>query len=274
MKGIKYIMLVQKYVDMLQGKSVIRTLSEFATARGKEIGYENVFDYSLGNPSVPVPQEFTDTCVKLLQEKGAMELHGYSQSLGIPEVRAKVAESLNKRFGMNYTADHIFMASGAAGALSHAFRLVAEAGDEIITFAPFFPEYNPYVNLIGSVLKVVPPQTKDFQINFEAFEEMITEKTKAVLVNTPNNPSGIVYSAETLTRLAEVLTRKSEEFGDKIFLISDEPYREIAFDGKEVPYVSQFYDYTISCYSFSKSLSIPGERIGYVAINPACPDAE
>ena len=269
----RYIMLVQKYVDMLQGKSVIRTLSEFATARGKEIGYENVFDYSLGNPSVPVPQEFTDTCVKLLQEKGPMELHGYSQSLGIPEVRTKVAESLNRRFGMNYTADHIFMASGAAGALSHAFRLVAEAGDEIITFAPFFPEYNPYVNLTGSVLKVVPPQTKDFQINFEAFEEMITEKTKAVLVNTPNNPSGIVYSAETLTRLAEVLTRKSEEFGDKIFLISDEPYREIAFDGKEAPYVSKFYDYTISCYSFSKSLSIPGERIGYVAINPACPDA-
>ena len=157
-------MLVQKYVDMLQGKSVIRTLSEFATARGKEIGYENVFDYSLGNPSVPVPQEFTDTCVKLLQEKGPMELHGYSQSLGIPAVRAKVAESLNKRFGMNYTGNHIFMASGAAGALSHAFRLVAEAGDEIITFAPFFPEYNPYVNLTGSVLKVVPPQTEDFQI--------------------------------------------------------------------------------------------------------------
>ena len=267
-------MLVQKYVDMLQGKSVIRTLSEFATERGKEIGYENVFDYSLGNPSVPVPQEFTDTCVKLLQEKGPMELHGYSQSLGIPGVRAKVAESLNKRFGMNYTKDHIFMASGAAGALSHAFRLVAEAGDEIITFAPFFPEYNPYVNLTGSVLKVVPPQTKDFQINFEAFEDMITSKTKAVLVNTPNNPSGIVYSAETLTKLAEVLIRKSEEFGDRIFLISDEPYREIVFDGKEVLYVSKFYDYTISCYSFSKSLSIPGERIGYVAINPACPDAE
>ena len=267
-------MLVQKYVDMLQGKSVIRTLSEFATARGKEIGYENVFDYSLGNPSVPVPQEFTDTCIRFLQEKGAMELHGYSQSLGIPAVREKVAKSLNERFGMNYTANHIFMASGAAGALSHAFRLVAEEGDEIITFAPFFPEYNPYVNLTGAVLKVVPPQTKDFQINFEAFEEIISEKTKAILVNTPNNPSGIVYSAETLTKLAEVLTRKSEEYGHTIYLISDEPYREIIFDGMEAPYVSKFYDSTISCYSFSKSLSIPGERIGYVAVNPTCKDAE
>lgn len=267
-------MLVQKYVDMLQGKSVIRTLSEFAAARGKEIGYENVFDYSLGNPSVMVPQEFTDTCIRLLQEKNPMELHGYSQSLGIYEVREKVAASLNKRFGMNYTANHIFMASGAAGALAHAFRLVAEEGDEILTFAPFFPEYNPYVNLSGASLKVVPPQTEDFQINFEAFERMITPKTKAVLVNTPNNPSAVVYSRETLTKLAKLLTKKSEEYGHRIFLISDEPYREISFDGKEVPYVSKFYENTISCYSFSKSLSLPGERIGYVAIHPECKDAE
>lgn len=267
-------MLVQKYVDMLQGKSVIRTLSEFAAARGKEIGYENVFDYSLGNPSVMVPQEFTDTCIRLLQEKNPMELHGYSQSLGIYEVREKVAASLNKRFGMNYTANHIFMASGAAGALAHAFRLVAEEGDEILTFAPFFPEYHPYVNLSGASLKVVPPQTEDFQINFEAFERMITPKTKAVLVNTPNNPSAVVYSGETLTKLAKLLTKKSEEYGHRIFLISDEPYREISFDGKEVPYVSKFYENTISCYSFSKSLSLPGERIGYVAIHPECKDAE
>lgn len=267
-------MLVKKYVDMLQQKSVIRTLAEFATARGKEIGYENVFDYSLGNPSVAVPKEFNDSCKKLLEEMEPMQLHGYSQSLGIPEVREKVAASLNRRFGMNYTANHIFMASGAAGALSHAFRLVADQGDEIITFAPFFPEYNPYVNLTGASLKVVPAQTKDFQINFEAFEEMITKKTKAVLVNTPNNPSGIVYSEETLKRLAQTLERKSKEYGDTIYLISDEPYREIIFDNKKAPYVSNYYDNTISCYSFSKSLSIPGERIGYVAINPACKDAE
>lgn len=271
-KGKK--MLVQKYVDMLNSKSVIRTLSEFAVKRGKEIGYENVFDYSLGNPSVPVPREFTDTCINLLTNEDPGRLHGYSQSLGIYEVRQKVAESLSRRFGMNYRAEHIFMTSGAAGALAHAFRLVAEKGDEIITFAPFFPEYDPYVNLTGAVLKVVPPRTEDFQINVEALETLIGERTKAVLVNTPNNPSGVVYSRETLEKLAEILERKSRELGHRIYLISDEPYREIVFAGVDAPYVSRFYDYTVSCYSFSKSLSLPGERIGYVAVNPACPEGE
>lgn len=267
-------MLVQTYVDMLSKKSVIRNLSEYAVARGKEIGYENVFDYTLGNPSVPVPEQVTKTMIDLLTNKSSMELHGYSQSLGIPEVRAKVAASLNKRFGMDYTADHIFMASGAAGALSHAFRLVTVPGDEIITFAPFFPEYNPYVNLSGAVLKVVPADITSFQINFEAFEEMINEKTMAVLVNTPNNPSGICYSTETLTKLASILKEKSNEYGHVIYLISDEPYREIVFAGVDAPYVSKFYDHTISCYSYSKSLSLPGERIGYVAINPKCEGAD
>ena len=267
-------MLVQKYKNMLSGKSVIRQLSEFATARGKEIGYENVFDYSLGNPSVPVPPEFTDTMIRMLQEKNPMELHGYSPSLGIQSVREKIAASLEKRFGIPYRAEHIFMASGAAGALAHAFRLVTEPGDEILTFAPFFPEYNPYVNLSGAVLKVVPANTADFQINFEAFEEMISEKTMAVLINTPNNPSGIVYSTETVKRLAQVLKDKSEEYGHIIYLISDEPYREIVFAGVDAPCVSAFYDNTIMCYSFSKSLSLPGERIGYVAVNPACEDAK
>lgn len=266
-------MLVQKYKNMLSGKSVIRQLSEFATARGKEIGYENVFDYSLGNPSVPVPEEFTESMIKMLQEKSPMELHGYSPSLGIQSVREKVAASLEKRFGIPYRAEHIFMASGAAGALSHAFRLVTEPGDEILTFAPFFPEYNPYVNLTGAVLKVVPANTEDFQINFEAFEEMLSEKTMAILINTPNNPSGIVYSTATIKRLAKVLKEKSEEYGHDIYLISDEPYREIVFEGVDAPCVSAFYDNTIMCYSFSKSLSLPGERIGYVAINPACKDA-
>ena len=267
-------MLVQTYVDMISKKSVIRNLSEYAVARGKEIGYENVFDYTLGNPSVPVPDAVNQTMIELLQTKSSMEVHGYSQSLGIPEVRAKVAASLNKRFGMNYTADHIFMASGAAGALAHAFRLVTVPGDEIITFAPFFPEYNPYVNLTGAVLKVVPADIKSFQINFEAFEDMISEKTMAVLVNTPNNPSGICYSTNTIEKLASILKEKSEEYGHVIYLISDEPYREIVFEGVDSPYVSKFYDHTISCYSFSKSLSLPGERIGYVAVNPACEGAD
>ena len=237
-------MIVQKYKDMLQAKSVIRQLSEFATARGAQIGYENVFDYSLGNPSVPAPQKFTDIMIELLQNHDPMELHGYSQSLGIPAVRKAVAESLNKRFDMNYTENHIFMTSGAAGAIAHAVRCVTEPGDEVLTFAPYFPEYQPYVNLSGAQLKVVPANTEDFQINFEAFAEMCTDKVMAVL------------------------------YGHDIFLISDEPYREIVFEGVEAPYVSKFYDNTLSCYSFSKSLSLPGERIGYVAVNPACTDAE
>ncbi len=267
-------MISKLYKGMLSGKSVIRQLSEFATARGAEIGYENVFDYSLGNPSVPVPEEFNNTIKKLIDEKNPMELHGYSQSLGIPSVREKIANSLNRRFGMDYTADHIFMTSGAAGAIAHAVRCVTEPGDEVLTFAPYFPEYNPYINLSGAVLKVVPPNTKDFQINFEAFSEMLSEKVMAVLINTPNNPSGIAYSEETIKKLAEILTEKSKEYGHEIYIISDEPYREILFDNKELVYVSKYYDYTLSCYSYSKSLSVPGERIGYVAINPKCPFAK
>ncbi len=267
-------MLAQKYIDMLSKKSVIRELSEYAVARGKEIGYENVFDYTLGNPSVPVPQSYNDSIVRLISEKSGMDLHGYSQSLGIREVRTAVAESLNRRFDMNYKADHIFMTSGAAGAIAHAVRLVTVPGDEIIAFAPYFPEYGPYVTHSGTELRIVPPNTEDFQINFEAFEEMISAKTMAVLINTPNNPSGIVYSTATVKRLADILRRKSEEFGHIIYLISDEPYREIVFDGVDAPYVAKYYDATITCYSFSKSLSVPGDRIGYVAINPACPDAE
>ena len=267
-------MLVQKYKDMLSKKSVIRELSEFATARGQEIGYENVFDYSLGNPSVPVPKAFTDRMIQMLATRDPMELHGYSPSLGITSVREAVAASLEQRFGIPYRKEHIFMASGAAGALSHAFRLVTEPGDEILTFAPYFPEYGPYVNLTGAVLKVVPPNVETFQINFPAFEEMLTEKVMAVLINTPNNPSGIVYSTETIQKLTDIMKKKSEEYGHEIYLISDEPYREIVFQGVDNPCVSKFYDNTIMCYSFSKSLSLPGERIGYVAINPACKDAE
>lgn len=267
-------MINEQYKKMLEGKSVIRQLSEFATARGKEIGYENVFDYSLGNPSVPVPEKFTDTMIDLLKTKTSMELHGYSPSVGIPSVKEKIAESLNKRFGMNYTANHIFPTTGAAGAVAHAVRCVTKPGDEVLTFAPYFPEYNPYINMSGAVLKVVPANTENFQINFEKLEEMLNEKTMALLINTPNNPSGAVYSAETLTALAELLYKKQEEYGHDIFIISDEPYREIVFAGVDAPYVSKFYDNTLSCYSYSKSLSLPGERIGYVAANPKCTDAE
>ena len=261
-------MISELYKGMLSGKSVIRELNEYANDISRNLGEENIFDYSLGNPSVPVPQAFNDKVIELLKTKSSIEVHGYSPSLGIPSVKEKLAASLNRRFGMRYTADDLFMTSGAAGALAHAFRLVTQPGDEILTFAPYFPEYNPYVNLTGAKLRVVPANTADFQINFDAFEAMLGEKVHAVLINTPNNPSGAVYSAGTLTRLAALLTRKEREYGHEIWLISDEPYREIVFDGQQAPYVSHFYPRTISCYSFSKSLSLPGERIGYVAVNP------
>lgn len=267
-------MINEQYKNMLGGRSVIREFSEFATARGKEIGYENVFDYSLGNPSVPVPDDYTKEMEELLKTKTSMELHGYSPSLGLSVFKESVAASLNRRFGMNYTPEYIFPTSGAAGALAHALRCVTKPGDEVLTFAPYFPEYGPYVNLTGAVLKVVPADTESFQINFEKLTEMLNENTAAVLINTPNNPSGAVYSAETLEKLAKLLTEKQQEYGHEIFIISDEPYREIVFDGAELPYVSRFYANTLSCYSYSKSLSLPGERIGYVAVNPACKDAE
>lgn len=267
-------MINQSYKKMLSGKSIIRELSEYATARGKEIGYENVFDYSLGNPSVPCPDDYTNAVVDMYKNENPMAIHGYSPSLGIEDVRSAVADSLNKRFDMDYKACHIFMAIGAAGALAHAFRAVTEPGDEIIVFAPFFPEYKEYIGRTGAVMRVVPPNTEDFQINFSAFQDTINEKTMAVLINSPNNPSGIVYSEETIKKLSDILRSKQEEYGHDIFLISDEPYREIVFDGQKTPYSSKYYDNTLSCYSFSKSLSLPGERIGYVAVNPRCTDAD
>lgn len=267
-------MINETYKAMLQGKSIIRELAEYATARGKEIGYENVFDYSLGNPSVPCTDGYTKAVIDMHENLNPMEIHGYSPSLGIESVRATVADSLNRRFGMDYEAKHIFMASGAAGALAHALRGVTKPGDEVLTFAPCFPEYFPYVNTTGAVLKVVPANTSNFQINFDEFKNALNENVMAILINTPNNPSGAVYSEETIKELASILEDKQKEYGHDIFIISDEPYREIVFDGKTCPYVSRYYDNTISCYSFSKSLSLPGERIGYVAINPRATDAD
>lgn len=267
-------MLNQNFIDMCSQKSVIRELFAYGSQRAKEIGYENVFDYSLGNPSVETPKEFTEEMIRLLQNENPVSLHGYSPSLGIDSVREAVATSLNDRYDMNYSTDHIFMVSGAAGAIAHAARAVTVPGDEILTFAPFFPEYNPYINTTGAVLKVVPADISTFQINFDAFLDMLNERVMAVLINTPNNPSGIVYSTETINKLAMILHEKEEEYGHPIYIISDEPYREIVFAGVDAPYVASHYNNTLTCYSFSKSVSLPGERIGYIAVNPACEGAD
>lgn len=266
-------MIAEQYKQMLGGKSVIREIFSYGAERAKQIGRENVFDYSLGNPSVPVPEKFTRRMKELLDTESPLDLHGYSPSLGIDSVREAVAESLSDRFHLPYRREHIFMCSGAAAALAHAFRAVTVPGDSILTFAPYFPEYQPYVNLTGARLKVVPPDLKGFQIDFKKLEELLTEDVTAVLINTPNNPSGIVYTRETICKLAKILEKKEEEYGHEIYLISDEPYREIVFEGVDAPYVAGYYRNTITCYSFSKSLSLPGERIGYVAVSPRCRDA-
>ena len=267
-------MISEKYREMVGNKSVIREIFMYGRMRGKEIGAENVFDYSLGNPSVPVPDHFTQRMKELLEKEEPVTLHGYSPSLGIDSVREAVAESLKKRFQMEYKKEHIFMCSGAAAAIAHALRAVTVPGDSVLTFAPYFPEYGPYVNLTGARLKIVPPCLKDFQPDLNAFEEMLTEDVTAVLLNTPNNPSGIVFTTETILELAAIMSRKEEEYHHDIYLISDEPYREIVFHGVDAPYISKYYENTISCYSFSKSLSLPGERIGYIAVSPECKDAE
>ncbi len=266
-------MINAHYLEMLGKKSVIRELSEYAAARAGEIGYENVFDYSLGNPSVPAPESFTEAAIGMLQTMEPLQLHGYSPSLGIPSVKEKLAESLNRRFGMNYRAEHIFPTAGCAGALAHALRVVTKPGDKVLVQAPYFPEYVPYINDTGSQIEVIPGNAPDFQINLKELEKLLQPGVAALLINSPNNPSGVAYSEETLRQLAELLEAKSKELGYTVFLLSDEPYREIAFDGRSIPYPAKFYPHTLTCYSFSKSLSVPGERIGYVAVNPACEHA-
>ena len=267
-------MINEHYLEMLGHKSVIRELAEYAAVRGKEIGEENVFDFSLGNPSVPAPESFTDAAIRLLQTEEPVRLHGYSPTLGIPSVKEKIAASLNRRFGMNYTAGHIFPASGCAGAVAHALRVVTKPGDKVLVPAPFFPEYIPYINDTGAQIEIIPARFEDFQINIEALEQMLQPGVAAILINSPNNPSGVAYTGETLEKLSSLLAAKSKELGYNLFLISDEPYREIAFGGREIPYPARFYPHTLTCYSFSKSLSVPGERIGYVAVCPECEHAE
>ncbi|MEE1227824.1 MAG: pyridoxal phosphate-dependent aminotransferase [Lachnospiraceae bacterium] len=259
-------MLNKDMVGLGTQRSVIRELFEFGKQRAKEVGSENIFDFSIGNPSVPAPDSVNETAIRLLKEMDPVVLHGYTSAQGDALVRAKIAESVNRNFNTDTNADDYYMTIGAAAGLCCCLNGLTNPGEEVIIFAPFFPEYTVFTKAAGAVPVLIPADIEAFQINFKAFEEAINEKTAAVIINSPNNPSGAVYSRETLKKLGEILDAKSAEYHHPIYLISDEPYRAIAFDGVEIPYVPDFYDNTLVCYSWSKALSLPGERMGYVLV--------
>lgn len=260
------------YSSMLKEKDIIFEIFQYAQEKAQVIGADNIYDFSLGNPSVPSPSIVNETMIEQIKTQNPLSLHGYSPSYGIPEIRKQIAEGLNKAYGCHYKASNIFMTIGAAGALAHALRAVTNPGDEILTFAPCFSEYKPYTAGASLKLTILPADIDTFQINFHALEEHLTPAVTAVLINSPNNPSGIVYSTETIQKLSQILTEKSKEFGHPVYLISDEPYRDIIFKGIDSPYIANYYKDTLTCYSFSKSLSLPGERIGYLAVSPECTD--
>lgn len=264
-------MVSEKMYELGTKKSTIRTIFEFGRKRAAEVGEENIFDFSLGNPNVPTPEFVKNAAIDILQNSEPSAVHGYTVAPGNPQVREILAKSINARFNTNFSGKNIFITAGAAAAITISFKALAESGDEFITFAPYFPEYKVFVESVGTKLKVVPAQPKDWQIDFDAFEKMLTPNVKAVIINSPNNPSGAVYSVDTIKKLAQILKKKSEEFGRAIFIISDEPYREIAY-GVEVPYVPNFYANTLVCYSYSKSFSLPGERIGYIVVPDSVAD--
>ena len=247
-------------------KSTIRTIFEFGQKRAAEVGAENVFDFSLGNPNVPAPDFIRDAAVDILMHGDPTEVHGYTIAPGKPAVREVLAADLKRRFGMEVTGKNLFMTAGAAASVTITFKALTEPGDEFVTFAPFFPEYRVFVEACGGKLVVVPAKTDDFQIDLTALERALTPQTKAVIVNSPNNPSGAVYSETTIRHLADLLRAKEQEYGHPIFIVADEPYREIVYDGASVPCIPLFYDNTIVCYSYSKSFSLPGERIGYIVV--------
>lgn len=248
-------------------RSAIRELFEYGKKRAEIVGRENVYDFSIGNPSIPAPQIVNDTIKELVTNYDSVELHGYTSAQGDAKTRAAIAEFLNNTHGTNFTGDNFYMTMGAAASLSICFHaLTSDVYDEFIAIAPYFPEYKVFVNVAGAKLVEVPADTEHFQIDFAALEERINEHTRAVIINSPNNPSGTVYSEETIEKLTDLLDGKSKEIGRPIFIISDEPYREIVYDGIKVPFVTKYYDNTLVCYSYSKSLSLPGERIGYVLV--------
>lgn len=246
-------------------RSCIRDLFEYGRQRAVIVGEEKVFDYSLGNPSIPSPKEVDDAVRAILSDTDSLKIHGYTSAVGDYETRKAISDDLNARYGANTKPEEFFLGCGAAPELTAVFRALAVPGGELIAIAPYFPEYKPFAEEAGLAFKVVPPDVPDFQICLEAVEERITPHTQAVLINSPNNPSGVVYTRETLARLSRILEKKSREYGHPIYLVSDEPYRELAY-GVEVPFVPSLYRNTVICYSYSKSLSLPGERIGYVYV--------
>ncbi len=266
-------MLNEQMYEYGSKSSVIRELFAYGLERRKIVGEDKVYDFSIGNPSIPAPAEVKEALLELLGEP-AEALHGYSPAAGDPEVRKTLADSVNRKFGMRYTADNFYMTVGAAASLSISVKALTNPGDEFITFAPFFPEYAVWVETAGAKLVVTPADTTDFQIDFEAFEKLLSPKTKGIILNSPNNPSGVVYSEETIQRLSELLAKKQKEYGTSIYLITDEPYREIVYDGMEVPFVPNYYKNTLVCYSYSKSLSLPGERIGYIIVPDEADDGK
>ncbi len=260
-------MVNQEYYNLGTAPSVIRQLFAYGLEQAKVVGPEKVYDYSLGNPSIPAPKKVNESIKKIVDETDSIKLHGYSMAPGFEEARAAVAKDLAARFGLEVKASELFFTCGAAPALISIIKaLLVDADSEIMAIAPFFPEYRPFVTANGGKLVVVPADTKAFQIHLDAVEERITKHTQAIIVNSPNNPSGVVYTEETLKGLAALLERKSAEYGHPIYIIADEPYRELVYGGVKVPFIPCLYKNTIVCYSYSKSLSLPGERIGYVYV--------
>lgn len=267
-------MISKKMENLVKGNSVIRAMFEEGKMMAAEFGAENVYDFSLGNPNVPAPEAVNKAIAEIAQNEDPIKLHGYMSNVGYEEVRETIAEHLNNNYGTKYNAANIIMTVGAAGGLNVVLRSLIDPEDEVIVFAPYFTEYNNYIgNYDGKVVKI-SPNTENFQPKLDEFEEKITARTKAVIVNSPNNPTGVVYSADTLKKIGDILEKKQKELGTFIYLITDEPYRELAYDGVEVPWVPDYYKNTIVGYSYSKSLSLPGERIGYLVVPSEIDDFE
>ncbi len=267
-------MISEKMKEYVENGSAIRAMFEEGKQMAKEVGEENVYDFSLGNPNVEPPEEVQEAILDIVQTEDPMMLHGYMSNSGYEDVREAIADSINKRFETKLSGKNIVMTVGAAGGLNVILKTLLNPGEEVIVFAPFFGEYRFYVNNYDGVLKIVPPNTETFQPDLETFEKMVTSKTKVVIVNSPNNPTGVVYSEETIKKMAEILRKKQKEYGTDIYLISDEPYRELVYGEIEVPYLTKYYENTIVGYSYSKSLSLPGERIGYLVIPDEAADSE